>query len=116
MNNLDGTLAALADPTRRHVIDLLRKRPRRAGDLAAAAKVSAPLMSRHLRVLRRHGLVAEQHGASKDSRIRVYRLCRGPFDELTGWLAQVGAFWDDQLGAFQNHVSRRKRGLARDLK
>ena len=49
---IDSTLAALADPTRRGVIDLLRERPRRAGELAAAARMSAPAMSRHLRVLR----------------------------------------------------------------
>ena len=49
---LDATLAAIADPTRRRVVDLLRERPRRAGELASAFRVSPPAMSRHLRVLR----------------------------------------------------------------
>jgi DNA-binding transcriptional ArsR family regulator len=116
MKQLDGTLAALAEPTRRQVVDLLRRHPRRAGELAAAVRVSAPLMSRHLRVLRMHGLIEEQHGDPIDSRIRVYRLCREPFDELAAWLEQVEAFWSDQLSAFREHVARRKRGRVRDLK
>jgi DNA-binding transcriptional ArsR family regulator len=57
MKDLDATLSALADPTRRRVVDLLRTGPRRAGELAASAETSAPAMSRHLRVLRATGLV-----------------------------------------------------------
>ena len=49
MSDLDQTLAALADPTRRGVIDLLRRKPRRAGELADALAMSPPAMSRHLR-------------------------------------------------------------------
>ena len=113
MTGVDGTLAALAEPTRRHVIDLLRERPRRAGDLARAARVSAPLMSRHLRVLRLHGLVEEEHQDPRDSRIRMYHLRREPFDELRGWLEQVEAFWTDQLGAFRDHVERTRKGKRR---
>ena len=54
---LDTTLSALADPTRRRVVDLLRVRPRRAGELVAAFDVSAPAISRHLRLLRSGGLI-----------------------------------------------------------
>jgi DNA-binding transcriptional ArsR family regulator len=113
MTALDHTLAALAEPTRRRVIDLLRVRPRRAGDLAKAAAVSAPLMSRHLRMLRIHGLVEEEHGDPRDSRVRMYHLRRQPFDELSGWLEKVEAFWTDQLGAFREHVEHKKRGKRR---
>jgi len=113
MTTLDQTLAALAEPTRRRVIDLLRERPRPAGELAQAAAVSAPLMSRHLRVLRIHGLVEEAHGGSLDSRIRMYRLRRQPFDELRGWLENVEAFWSEQLGAFREHVESKRRGKHR---
>jgi DNA-binding transcriptional ArsR family regulator len=108
VKQLDRTLAALAEPTRRRVVDLLRRRPRRAGELASAVKVSAPLMSRHLRVLRMHGLIEEQRREVTDSRIRVYRLCRQPFDELAAWLGQVEAFWSDQLGSFREHVASQK--------
>src|SRR6185295_12283738 len=57
MSDLGQTLAALADPTRRGVVELLRKGPRRAGELAASLDLSPPAMSRHLRVLRTTGLV-----------------------------------------------------------
>ncbi|MDE3164179.1 MAG: winged helix-turn-helix transcriptional regulator [Acidobacteriota bacterium] len=112
MTRLDGTLAALAEPTRRSVIELLKARPHRAGELARAAGVSAPLMSRHLRVLRQHGLVEETHGDPEDSRLRVYRLRRAPFRELRSWVDGIEAFWSDQLGGFREHVEgarRRKR-------
>ena len=62
---LGRTLSALADPTRRRVVELLRERPRRAGELAAAFDASAPAMSRHLRVLRTRGLVEEERDAEK---------------------------------------------------
>ena len=80
MTSLDSTLIALADPTRRHVVNLLRRGPRSAGDLALASKMSAPAMSRHLRVLRRTRLV-EERGVEHDARIRMYRLRRKPFAE-----------------------------------
>lgn len=102
---LDDTLAALADPTRRQVVELLRVRPRRAGELSAAAAMSAPAMSRHLRVLRTRGLV-EDAPAADDARARVYRLCREPFAELSAWLAEVEAFWEGQLDAFKALAER----------
>lgn len=108
--HVDHTLAALAEPTRRGVIDLLRQRPRPAGELAAACSVSPPAMSRHLRVLRTHGLVEEARGDPKDSRLRIYRLRREPFADLRVWLDQVEAFWNHQLGAFKEHAERTLRG------
>jgi DNA-binding transcriptional ArsR family regulator len=101
---LDGTLSALADPTRRRTIELLRSRPRRPGELASALAVSAPVMSRHLRVLRTRGLVEEERGDPHDSRLRTYRLRRKPFTDLRAWLEQVEAFWTDQLAAFKTHA------------
>ena len=106
--NLDATLAALADPTRRQVVELLRERPRRAGELAARTRMSPPAMSRHLRVLRATGLV-EVEAPGDDARARVYRLRPQPFADLQAWLDQVQAFWDEQLGAFKAHTERRAR-------
>ena len=77
------------DPTRRRVVELLRDRPRRAGELARRASTSAPAMSRHLRVLRAGGLV-EVESLETDARIRVYRLRQQPFEALQRWLP---AFW-----------------------
>lgn len=111
MNDLDRTLAALADPTRRGVVELLRKKPRRAGDLAAALAMSGPAMSRHLRVLRTTGLVEEDHQGD-DARVRVYRLRQEPFGALRRWLDEVEAFWTRELQAFKDYAER-TRGKAR---
>lgn len=103
--SLDRTLSALADPTRRGVIDLLRKRPRKASELADALEMTRPAMSRHLRVLRKSGLVREE-GDEDDARLRIYRLERAPFDDLEGWLEEVRGFWKDQLSAFKAYAEK----------
>ena len=107
--DLDKTFSALADPTRRRVVELLRKKPRRAGDLAAAFGMSAPAMSRHLRVLRRTRLV-EEDSLEEDARVRVYRLRRERFAALRGWLDEVEAFWGGQLEAFKEYAERTRKG------
>jgi DNA-binding transcriptional ArsR family regulator len=104
VKQLDSTLAALADPTRRRVVDLLRERPRRAGELAAATRTSAPAMSRHLRVLRTSGLV-EAELLDEDQRARVYRLRPERLRALQQWL---DTFWGGQLDSFRRHVERRR--------
>jgi DNA-binding transcriptional ArsR family regulator len=102
---LDATLTALADPTRRRIVSILAKKPRRAGELAAALDTSAPAMSRHLKVLRKTGLV-EPDGHEDDARVRIYRLRRAPFRLLVDWLEEVESFWNDQLAAFKAHAER----------
>ena len=103
--NLDETLLALADPTRRRVVDLLRKKPRRAGDIAAALEMSPPALSRHLRVLRKSGLI-EDSGVDDDARVSLYRLKPEPFETLREWLEEVEAFWTMELAAFKAHAER----------
>ena len=103
--NLDETLLALADPTRRRVVDLLRKKPRRAGDIAAALEMSPPALSRHLRVLRKNGLI-EDSGVDDDARVSLYRLKPEPFETLREWLEEVEAFWTMELAAFKAHAER----------
>jgi DNA-binding transcriptional ArsR family regulator len=109
---LDRTLEALADPTRRGVVELLRPRPHRAGELAAAFRISAPAMSRHLRVLRTRGLVEEER-VKRDARVRIYRLRREPFDALGLWLRELASFWGDQLDAFGAHVAQHPAARAK---
>lgn len=104
-NDLDRTLQALADPTRRGVVELLRERPRRPGELAAAFDTSPPAMSRHLRILRASGLIEEQP-TDGDARARLYRLKPERFAVLQAWLDQVQAFWSEQLGSYKAHVER----------
>ena len=103
--SLESTFAALADSNRRAVIDLLRKKPRRAGELAAKLGLSAPAMSRHLRVLRNSGLV-EPAGDADDARAKVYSLCPRPFASLRGWLDGVEQFWSLELEAFKTHAEK----------
>ena len=108
-NDLDRVLAALAAPTRRRIVDHLRRGPRRAGELASACGMSMPAMSRHLRVLRRCGLV-EGGGVDDDARVRLYRLRPEPFAGLRAWLGAVEGFWSGQLAAFKAHVERERKG------
>ena len=72
-SGIDKTFAALADPHRRQAVELLGKRPRRAGELADELGLPAPAMSRHLRTLKESGLVEETH-PEFDARVRIYAL------------------------------------------
>jgi DNA-binding transcriptional ArsR family regulator len=105
---LDLVLGALADPERREVVEILRERPRASGDLARQMGVSAPTMSRHLRVLRETGLVAEDHGGGLDARVRIYRLTPEPLDGLKSWLAETERLWSRQLLSFKAHLEKSK--------
>ncbi|NYH14366.1 ArsR/SmtB family transcription factor [Paraburkholderia bryophila] len=104
--SLDRTLAALADPNRRHVVDLLSRQPMRAGELAQATGLSPQAMSRHLRVLRSSELIEESRGGgdSVDARVRLYVLRSTPMNELKTWLEQTEALWSEQLLSFKAHV------------
>ena len=102
-NDVGGLFVALADPTRRRVIELLGERARRAGELAAAAGTSPPVMSRHLRILLDTGLVDDER-VPGDARLRVFRLRREPVVALRAWLDQLEAHWNEQLGSFKRYV------------
>ncbi|HEY4846369.1 MAG TPA: metalloregulator ArsR/SmtB family transcription factor [Methylocella sp.] len=103
--NLDRTLAALADPHRRRVIELLRERPRRAGELAEAVGLNSPALSRHLRTLKAGGLIEEAH-PEFDARVRIYSLRPEPMAHLKVWLERTEQLWTQQLAAFKTHVER----------
>jgi DNA-binding transcriptional ArsR family regulator len=102
-DDLDRTLAALADPHRRRVVELLGERARPAGELARLVGLSPPALSRHLRTLRTSGLVAESP-SELDARVRIYELAPGPMRELKSWLEQSERLWAEQLVAFKRHV------------
>lgn len=104
-----ATLAALADPTRRAVVRRLARGPARAGELAAALGMAPPSLSRHLRVLKQGGLIADDE-PEHDARVRLYRLEPQALAPLHELLAELGAFWGEQLQAFKAHAEvRRKR-------
>lgn len=105
--DLDGDLApvlqALGDPTRLGVVRLLSGGPRRAGELAEAAGVTAPAMSKHLRVLLDAGIVVDER-PPEDARVRMFHLRPESVVALRAWLDQLQAHWDDQLRSFKRHV------------
>ena len=107
-NDLFG---ALADPTRRKVIELLSDEPRRAGELAVAAGTSAPVMSRHLRVLLENGLVVDERPPD-DARARVFRLRPERIHDLQAWLDQLQAHWNEQLASFKRHAENKEDSSA----
>lgn len=100
---LDAALLALADPTRRAVVELLHTRPHRAGEIAEALGVSASALSRHLRQLRRSGLVTDDE-PEEDARVRLYRLQPEGFASLQDWVAAIGSLWQVQLASFKAHA------------
>jgi DNA-binding transcriptional ArsR family regulator len=102
---VDRTLAALADPHRRRVVDLLAQRPRPAGELARELGLSPPAMSRHLKALRAGGLVQECH-PEFDARVRIYALRPEPMVHLLRWLEESERLWSEQLAAFKAHVEK----------
>lgn len=104
--DLDLTLAALADPGRRAIIELLQERPQRPSDVAEALEMTRPAMSRHLRILRTAGLV-EQETPEEDARARTISLCRAPFSQLREWVEEVEAFWTEELAAFKSYAEQK---------
>ena len=96
----EGVFGALADPTRRAVLDLLRRGSLPAGRIAEAFPVSRPAVSKHLRLLRRARLVEE----SRYGRNRVYRLNPGPLRVVDTWLNHYRAFWQGSLANLKSYV------------
>lgn len=106
---VDAAFAALADPTRRAVLELLGQAPQRPGELASRLAISAPALSRHLRVLRRAGLVTEE-SPPEDARVRLYRLRPDALGAPRAWLDEVTAHWETQLASFAAHAERTRGG------
>jgi DNA-binding transcriptional ArsR family regulator len=102
--------AALADDTRRRIVERLARDDLSAGELASGFDTSRPAVSRHLRVLREAGLVeAEPRGQQ-----RVYRLAPGPLAELQSWLTEVQGFWSQRLDALDTEISRGRASRRRE--
>ena len=93
-------LAAIAEPSRRLILDLLRERERSVGELVQRLHISQPGVSKHLRVLREAGLV-EVH---PDGRRRLYGLQATPLAEMDAWLAPYRKHWTERLDALEHHL------------
>jgi DNA-binding transcriptional ArsR family regulator len=96
---------AVADPTRRAILDQLRDGEAPVAQLAAAFDMTRPAVSRHLRVLRDARLVRERRGG-EDGRQRIYQLTPGPLREVAQWADGYTVFWRDGLSRLKRHVER----------
>jgi DNA-binding transcriptional ArsR family regulator len=105
MLDVDQTMAALADPTRRQIIEHLRHGPQRAGALAKHCRMSAPAMSRHLRLLKASGLVSDED-VEGDARVRLYQLKSDRLVMMRDWITHITDLWEDQLAAFKSYAEQ----------
>ncbi len=102
---MNAVASAIADPVRRRILSMLRGGPLAAGEIAETFDISRPAISRHLRVLRESGLVADE----ANGRQRVYTLDTAPLEELQDWLAGFGRQWEARLDALETEVHRARR-------
>lgn len=106
------SLAAIADPTRRRIVELLARGERTAGELVDEFDLSAPAISQHLNVLREAGLVVTR----AEGQSRVQSLNPAGFDELDAWLEKTRAVWSRRLDALERELladdARQKPGAA----
>ena len=93
--------AALADPTRRHIVDMLAQGERSAGDLAKRFTLTQPAVSQHLRALRDAGLVRVRQDAQR----RIYSLDPRGLAEIDAWLSRFRAFWGTHLDTLERELN-----------
>jgi DNA-binding transcriptional ArsR family regulator len=102
----DGVFRAIADPSRRRMLQLLAQEDRTVSDLAQGCALTMPLASSHLRILREAGLVTtRREGRQRRSSIRV-----DPLREVAAWMVHFDAFWTDRLQALGESLRRREGG------
>src|SRR5690349_17770648 len=101
---MDSVLQALADPSRRTVLEILRDHPATAGELADALPIARPGVSRHLRVLREAGLVEVRAEAQR----RIYTLRPEALVEVDEWLDGYRALWQNRLDALHTEITRKE--------
>jgi DNA-binding transcriptional ArsR family regulator len=100
-----STFEALADPTRRRIVELVAERERSAGEIAAAFEISRPGVSKHLRVLREHGIVSARGEGTR----RLYSLDADGLDEVDRWIDRCRSFWANRLDALDTELKRGRR-------
>ncbi len=103
---MEAVLRALADDSRRTILEALASGPTTAGELAALLPIARPGVSRHLRVLREAGLVDVHQQAQR----RIYGLRPEPLAEVDQWLNRYRALWEHRLDALHTEIARGKRG------
>lgn len=101
----DAIWLALADSSRRKIVELLRASPKNAGEIAGKTGLAPSVISKHLRQLKDCGLVNERH-PDYDARVRIYALNARPLGEVKAWLEATEDMWTGQLAAFKKHIER----------
>jgi DNA-binding transcriptional ArsR family regulator len=104
------TYEALADPTRRRILDLLRERPRLVGELVDLLETSQPGISKHLRVLREAGLV----NVRQDAQRRWYELRLDPLAEIDAWLEPYRKLWEARYQRLDNLLQELQEAESND--
>jgi Predicted transcriptional regulators len=100
----DAVFRAIADPTRREILALLRAGRRTVGEIAANFSTSRPAISKHLRLLRSAGLVVtDQHGTA-----RICELNAKPLRAINNWLREYEAFWNENLRSLKKYVEENR--------
>ena len=102
---LNATFGALADPTRRAILERLTRGDLSVTGLAEPFNVSLPAISKQLRVLEKAGLLSQE----KDGRVRRCRLDAGPMKEAAHWIAKYQIFWDQQLDSLAGYFNQMQR-------
>jgi DNA-binding transcriptional ArsR family regulator len=106
------SLLAIADPTRRRIVELLAVRERTAGELVEEFEMSAPAISQHLNVLRESGLVTTR----AEGRTRIQTLNPAGFDEVEAWLQKTRAVWSSRLDTLEQILRAEDAAAARKAK
>jgi DNA-binding transcriptional ArsR family regulator len=102
---MEAVLRAVADESRRRMLERLARGPATAGELAAPLPIARPGVSRHLRVLREAGLVEVRQDAQR----RIYSLRPDPLAEVDEWLGRYRSLWEQRLDALHTEVALGKR-------
>jgi DNA-binding transcriptional ArsR family regulator len=102
---MEVALRALADESRRTMLETLSGGPATVSELASRLPIARPGVSRHLRVLREAGLVEVRHEAQR----RIYSIRPEPLAEIDEWLGRYRALWEQRLGALHTEIARGKR-------
>ncbi len=101
----EASWAALTDPNRRALLELLRDRPRAVGELVGELGLTQPATSKHLRVLREAGLVRARPHAQQ----RLYELEPAPFEQLNRWVSTFHVLWEKRLDNLDDYLQQIKK-------